>query len=558
VQADGKILVGGYFTMLGGVARSRIGRLNSDGTLDTTFNPGANDTVLALALQADGKILVGGVFTTLGGEARSRIGRLNSDGSLDADFDPGADGNVYTLAVQADGKIVVGGGFTTLGGSTRIGIGRLNTDGSLDADFDPGADSGVITLALQADGKIVVGGYFTTLGGQTRNYIGRLSADTAALQNLSVNPAGTTVIWMRSGSGPEVWRVTFEQSTDGTAYTSLGAGTRISGGWELTGLSLPRGQNLWLRARGYYSTGQYNGSASVVESVRNIYIPKWDTTTALASSLNPSGKGQSVTFTATVTSTSGTPTGTVAFKDGGSTITDCGAKALSGGHATCTTASLASGKHDITAQYSGDANFNSSNSSTLKQNVKTTVTFKSTGTYDGWVLESSETSGVGGTMDSTSKYIQVGDNAQKKQYRGLLSFDTASLPDTAVITKVTLKLKLQDTVGANPFNTHGNLLVDIRKGAFSGSGALQLGDFQAAASKSSIGSIPKTPSGGWYSKIFSSTVFTYINKKGVTQFRLRFSKDADNDDIADYLKFYSGNAGTSANRPQLIIEYYVP
>ena len=156
VQADGKILVGGDFTTLGGggtgtTTRNRIGRLNADGSLDTSFNPGANGSVLALAVQADGKILVGGDFTTLGGggtgtTTRNYIGRLNADGSLDTSFDPGANDYVCALAVQADGKILVGGAFTTLGGggtgtTTRNYIGRLNADGSLDTSFDPGANS---------------------------------------------------------------------------------------------------------------------------------------------------------------------------------------------------------------------------------------------------------------------------------------------------------------------------------------------------------------------------------------------------------------------------------
>ncbi|HEY5269835.1 MAG TPA: delta-60 repeat domain-containing protein [Anaerolineales bacterium] len=135
VQGDGKIVVGGYFLELEGVVRSNIGRLNSDGSLDTTFNPDANMGILTAALQADGKIVLGGVFTTLGEEPRIRIGRLNADGSLDTTFNPGANGYVRALALQADGKILVGGSFTTLGGETRLYIARLNPDGSLDASF---------------------------------------------------------------------------------------------------------------------------------------------------------------------------------------------------------------------------------------------------------------------------------------------------------------------------------------------------------------------------------------------------------------------------------------
>ena len=92
-----------------------------DGSLDTSFNPGTNGDVYVVKLQADGKILVAGSFTTLGGggtgtTSRNSLGRLNSDGSLDTGFNPGANERIQTVALQSDGKILVGGDFTTLGG----------------------------------------------------------------------------------------------------------------------------------------------------------------------------------------------------------------------------------------------------------------------------------------------------------------------------------------------------------------------------------------------------------------------------------------------------------
>ncbi len=177
VQADGKILVGGAFTELNDQPRSYIGRLNPNGTLDSDFKPGASTLVDVLLEQDDHKILVGGRFSTLDGQPRSKIGRLNPDGTLDEGFNPGAGGSVYTLAVQNDNKILVGGQFTQLGGQARNYIGRLNPDGTLDPDFNPGANYKVSTLVVQADGKILVGGGFDELGGQTRNNIGRLNPD---------------------------------------------------------------------------------------------------------------------------------------------------------------------------------------------------------------------------------------------------------------------------------------------------------------------------------------------------------------------------------------------
>jgi len=256
VQADGKILVGGWFSTLGGESRNYLGRLNADGTVDLTFNPGATYFVgtyyvYTLAVQADGKILVGGNFDTLGGKSRSRLGRLNADGSVDLTFNPGANGSVHTLAVQADGKILVGWDFTTLGGERRSRLGRLNADGSVDLTFNPGADYYVDTLAVQADGKILVGGNFTTLGGESRKYLGRLNNTGAATQSLGYDGAALT--WLRGGTSPEVSAVVFEHSADGLHWTHLGVGERVVGGWALSGANVPAGGTL--RGRGQVSDG---------------------------------------------------------------------------------------------------------------------------------------------------------------------------------------------------------------------------------------------------------------------------------------------------------------
>jgi uncharacterized delta-60 repeat protein len=273
VQADGKILVGGNFAQLGGQTRNYIGRLNSDGTLDTGFNLEASGAVNSLAVQADGKILMGGNFTWLGGQPRNRIGRVNPDGTIDLAFDPGASAYVSSLVVQADGKILVGGRFATLGGQSRNGIGRLNADGTLDTGFNPraeGASPYVNALAVQADGKILVGGEFTTLAGQARNYIARLNATDPATQNLNCD--GSTVTWLRGGTSPDVWRTTFDCSTNGVDWTSLGMGTRIAGGWQLTGVDLPT--NSIVRARGHTTGGNNNASSWFVESFLTISAPK--------------------------------------------------------------------------------------------------------------------------------------------------------------------------------------------------------------------------------------------------------------------------------------------
>ena len=248
VQPDGKILIGGDFTIVQGISRNRIARLNADGTLDQLFDPNANGYVNTFAVQADGKILVGGSFNganSIGGQTRNRIARLDGTTGQADSFNPNADDSVYSIAVQADGKVLAGGRFTSIGGQTRnrmarldattgladsfdyavvgfavnvivvqadgrilvggtfIGIGgqprsqiaRLDAATGLADSFNPNATSGfvaVTAIAIQADGKVLAGGTFSTIGGQARNYIARLDATTGAAD--SFNPNANNIV----------------------------------------------------------------------------------------------------------------------------------------------------------------------------------------------------------------------------------------------------------------------------------------------------------------------------------------------------------------------------
>jgi uncharacterized delta-60 repeat protein len=95
VQPDGRIVIGGEFTTVNGVSRNFVARLNADGSLDTTFLSGLagpDDSVQSLAVQSDGHVLIGGFFTTVGGVSRNNVARLNADGSLDTTFQNGLAG----------------------------------------------------------------------------------------------------------------------------------------------------------------------------------------------------------------------------------------------------------------------------------------------------------------------------------------------------------------------------------------------------------------------------------------------------------------------------------
>ncbi|MCB1202983.1 MAG: hypothetical protein KDN18_01900 [Verrucomicrobiae bacterium] len=333
IQGDGKILVGGILADLDGATRYQyLGRLNPNGSLDTTFNPGPlnsttagpNQPVRTVLVQEDGKILIRGYFSSYNGTTRFQLARLNADGTLDSGFDPGID--AYAIALQPDGKILVSSYITTEH-PEGYGIYRLLPDGTLDQDFTPtsGTSVGVFTdsdseyILVQADGKIVIGGFFSEVDGTSISKVARINADgsldttfvpdfgapyvagmtlgfdgslfisteegavaqdvdlleifenTPATQALST-PAAGTVEWIRGGGGPEVSLVTFDVSTDGgSSWAPLGTAERISGGWRKTGLTLP-GAGL-LRARGRTESGYYGGSSGLVEQIEDFPVP---------------------------------------------------------------------------------------------------------------------------------------------------------------------------------------------------------------------------------------------------------------------------------------------
>lgn len=198
IQEDGKIIIGGQFSSYDGIVRNRIARLNTDGTLDTTFASGfepigmaGEEGISAMAIQQDGKIIASGWFTTFNGESVNNIVRINIDGSLDTTFNAGTGLNyaAVAIAVQSDGKIIINNGYSKYyQGSYDVGniyngavvgkIARLNIDGTLDETFALSfAGDNINTMTIQSDDKIIIGGNFSSYNGKAVNHIVRLNAN---------------------------------------------------------------------------------------------------------------------------------------------------------------------------------------------------------------------------------------------------------------------------------------------------------------------------------------------------------------------------------------------
>jgi pectate lyase len=190
----------------------------------------------------------------------------------------------------------------------------------------------------------------------------------------------------------------------------------------------------------------------------------------------------------------------------------------------------------------------------------TTVTFTSIGSEDGRLVESSETSNVGGSFDAnanSSSALRTGDDSGNRQLKSILSFDTSSIPDGATIVSATLRLTRGSSSGTSPFTTHGALRVDIQNGnGFGGSTVLAASDFQAPAAAQGVAQMSAVTANGQVSTgSLNATGRGLINKTGKTQFRLEFELDDDNDSGNDYIGWHSGDSSTASLRPVLVIEY---
>jgi|CXWL01.1.fsa_nt_gi uncharacterized delta-60 repeat protein len=558
LQTDGKIIIAGNYQN----SLPFIARYNNNGMVDTSFgtNGSLTPTIGAfsgsrIAIQSDGKLIVAG-----SSNGSFAVARYVSNGtSLDSNFGvngvakiPSDSGDsrygISDLVIQPDQKIIVVGTHSNQGNFTNFAIARFNTDGTQDffriidkVDFPNNRFNSCAAVAIQSDGKIVMSGGMLDNDANGQISLARLNQDGS----LDTSSFGTNGKGTITAALPD-----FNHSSGALALQQNGkivvAGTVTNAGNTIENLALARFNTNGALDTTFGGTGivttdlgnnekgsdlviQPDGKIILVGTIyasnfSDILLVRYTSDGALDNSFGENGKIIK-------------DLGSAPDLGNGITIQPDGMVVVAG----------ASNGRALLARYILEV----SNHQTIS------TTFRSKAVHDGWVLEAGENSNSGGSLNRLATTFNVGDDARDRQYRGILSFNTASLPDNAIITSAHLDVKRQGIVGANPLTTHGDLLIDIRTGTFSNNLNLQTSDFNSAGAPGASQErfVPLTSS--WYTTQFSSANLTFINKYGITQFRLLFAKD-DNDDMsADYIKFFSGNS-VNGNLPKLIISYFVP
>ena len=264
LQSDGKIVVAGGTQGQAGPEEWAFARYNTDGSLDTSFGGsgtgkvfiqgGQNSGMLkGVAIQSDGKIVAAGT-QSLSGPYETAVVRLNSDGSLDTSF--ASTGEIFanyassasSVAIQADGKILVG----ATGG---IVLARYNTDGTLDITFNSGGtvqnfSAGFSTgeMAIESDGKVVVGGSSTNNAGF---FAGRYTLAAPPTANAggpySVNTYGTTTLSGAASTEPDNGPLTYQWDLNYNGLTFNPTATGVSPTFSAVGISGPSTRTVALR-----------------------------------------------------------------------------------------------------------------------------------------------------------------------------------------------------------------------------------------------------------------------------------------------------------------------
>ena len=176
LHRDGSTLyVGGYFSSIGGQSRDYIAAVDTATGLATAWNPSADEVVRQIV--KDGTtVYIAGDFNNTGGQVRNYLAALDSSTGLATSWNPSPNSIVNAMVVDTS-VVYAGGDYSTIGGQSRASIAAIDRSTGLATSWDPSANGLINDLELDGS-QLYAAGSFTTIGGQTRNYIAALDTST--------------------------------------------------------------------------------------------------------------------------------------------------------------------------------------------------------------------------------------------------------------------------------------------------------------------------------------------------------------------------------------------
>ena len=457
-----------------------------------------------------------------------------------------ADENPYTFAIAGNGIVPTPAEIYIYGNTHQVTIDSGDTTPSLDDDTDLG------TLEFGADSMDYA---ICNSGGTALHLTGTPLVQLTGDADFSVTVDPSNVIAARDCT---TFSIMLDPTSNGTKTTEISIANDDTDDDENPYTFVIQGKTL---APDQYENDDTSASAKPISAG----IPQ-------IHSIAPTGDIDYMTFTLNgeagvtlETSGSDPDADTILdlYKSNNSLIAhndDNGTSFYSRITRTCNINALPAGTYYVSVrQYNDSQTIPDYTISLTKTACPKTLTLNSIAAQDGSVLESSEKSNTGGSLNSTTRSFFVGDNASKKQYVGILSFNTSGIPDNATITSVKLKIKKSGIVGGgNPVTAFQGFMADIKNGSF-GTAALQIADFQTPGT-ASYGPFIVAPVNNLYTLNLTPGKLK-INKLnangGLTQIRLRFKLDDNNNAVANYLALFSGNAIVATDQPQLVITYII-
>lgn len=547
-------------------------KLNSSGTLlwNTFLGTSGTDGGNGIAVDGSGGVFVAGrssaawscsptacTVRAYSSSFDGFIAKLNaSTGALTWNSFLGASGSDDAKAIVLDGSGNIY--ITGYSGSTWGSPVRAYTTSSFDAFVAKFNSSGSLTWNTFLGGTAQDLGHSVTLDGSGNLYV-------------AGNSNGTWGSPIRAYSASDDGFAAKLDSTGGLVWNTFIGGINIDEGSSIV---VDGDQNVYVAG---FSSGAWGSPVRAYTASNDAYVAKIGPAVVTSSALVQASPTDRISVQFTVTfseSVTGVDTADFSLTTTG-LVAGASISGVSGSGTTYTvTVNTGSGNGTIrlnlidndtivdaftTAPLGGTGAGNGSFMTGETYSISKMLKFSSLAAQDGWILESTETSGVGGTLNVTDTILNIGDDLANKQFRGILSFDTSSISDTAVITDVALKIRAHSiTGGGSPMTIFNGFMIDLKTGFF-GTTALQITDFQQAADKT-YGPLSPALTGGWYN-INLTPGKGYINKlstnSGLTQIRLRFNLDDNNNAIANYLSLFTGDS-VVANQPQLVIKYYIP